>query len=134
MGLLSRRKEPASTSSVSSSHGKEAQVPTATSTTAKGDALHYDDSPYPLFTWRTFIMGVLVSMGGLIFGYDTGQISGFLQMQDFLTRFGTFGPNPKDPGGPDIYQFSNIRSGLIVGMVSALLRIYWASRYRYGSY
>ena len=65
-------------------------------------------------------MGVLVSMGGLIFGFDTGQISGFLEMKDFLQRFGTLGPNPKDPGGQEIYQFSNVRSGLIVGMVSAL--------------
>jgi SP family sugar:H+ symporter-like MFS transporter len=32
----------------------------------------------PRLTIRSFIMGVFVSMGGFIFGYDTGQISGFL--------------------------------------------------------
>lgn len=39
---------------------------------------HLDYSPLPRVTWRSFSMGVLISMGGLIFGYDTGQISGFL--------------------------------------------------------
>ena len=40
-----------------------------------------------------------------------GQISGFLQMPDFLQRFG------EDQGsGPP--KFGNIRSGLIVGLVS----------------
>ena len=57
------------------------------------------------------MMGVLVSMGGLIFGYDTGQISGFLAMDDFLRRFGTLDPSTGK------YVFSDVRSGLIVGMV-----------------
>lgn len=39
-----------------------------------------DDSKVPYFTLRLFMMTVLVSMGGLCFGYDTGQISGFLEM------------------------------------------------------
>jgi SP family sugar:H+ symporter-like MFS transporter len=38
----------------------------------------YHDSPVPRVTIHSFIMGVFVSMGGFIFGYDTGQISGFL--------------------------------------------------------
>jgi len=44
----------------------------------------------------------------LIFGYDTGQISGFLEMTDFLNRFG-------NQPGP---AFSNVRSGTIVGLLS----------------
>ena len=66
-------------------------------------------------------MGILVSMGGLIFGYDTGQISGFLEMEDFLHRFGEMGADPKNPGGPEIYRFTNVRSGLIVGLVIPIL-------------
>ena len=33
----------------------------------------YDDSPVPRITWASLTMGVLVSMGGFIFGYDTGK-------------------------------------------------------------
>ena len=38
----------------------------------------FDHSALPRATWRVFYMAMLVSMGGFIFGYDTGQISGFL--------------------------------------------------------
>ncbi|KAJ4288452.1 hexose transporter hxt5 [Kalmusia sp. IMI 367209] len=53
-------------------------------------------------------------MGGFIFGYDTGQISGFLAMPDFLRRFGQRHTNGQTPE----YYFSNVRSGLIVGLLS----------------
>lgn len=53
-------------------------------------------------------MAVLVSMGGIVFGYDTGQISGFLEMQNFEDNFGNTQPS----------GFSVVRSGLIVGMLS----------------
>jgi SP family sugar:H+ symporter-like MFS transporter len=67
------------------------------------------DSPIPLLTWRSVIMGILVSMGGFIFGYDTGQISGFLETKDFLQRFGEW-------NGTE-FAFTNVRSGLIVALV-----------------
>ncbi|KAF2103918.1 MFS transporter [Rhizodiscina lignyota] len=73
---------------------------------------HLDYSPLPRITRQSFFMGVLVSMGGFVFGYDTGQISGFLAMPDFLERFGQFS---EAKGG---FYFSNVRSGLIVGMLS----------------
>jgi MFS transporter, SP family, sugar:H+ symporter len=68
-----------------------------------------DESKLPFLTVRTFFMAVLVSMGGFCFGYDTGQISGFLEMDDFLRNFA----DQRNPLG-----FSNVRSGLIVGMLS----------------
>lgn len=62
-------------------------------------------------TWKGFWMGILVSMGGFVFGYDTGQISGFLGMSDFLRRFGQRHSDGR-------LYFSNVRSGLIVALLS----------------
>ena len=45
------------------------------------------------------------------FGYDTGQISGFLELPNFKERFGQ---RHKD----GTYYFSDVRSGLIVALVS----------------
>ncbi|KAK4503377.1 hypothetical protein PRZ48_004292 [Zasmidium cellare] len=68
-----------------------------------------DDSKVPFLTVRTFMMTVLVSMGGICFGYDTGQISGFLEMDDFKYQFAD---NRED------LSLSAIRTGLIVAMLS----------------
>lgn len=72
------------------------------------------DTPIPLLTWRSAVMGLFVSMGGFLFGYDTGQISGFLAMENFLSRFGEFNASKGK------YEFTNVRSGLIVALVSSL--------------
>lgn len=45
------------------------------------------------------------------FGYDTGQISGFLEMPDFLDRFAQTNSDGER-------AFSTVRSGLIVGLLS----------------
>ncbi|KZF23876.1 putative MFS monosaccharide transporter [Xylona heveae TC161] len=57
-------------------------------------------------------MAFLVSMGGFVFGYDTGTISGILNMDDFLRRFGQPDPHTSK------YYFTNVRKGLIVGLLS----------------
>ncbi|KAK6388497.1 hypothetical protein LTR65_007834 [Meristemomyces frigidus] len=72
----------------------------------------YDHSQLPRATWRVFVMAILVSMGGFIFGYDTGQISGFLGMPTFQERFGEYNHHTGE------YYFSNVRTGLIVGLLS----------------
>lgn len=69
-----------------------------------------DDSPVTYLTWRSFILGIVVSMGGFIFGYSTGQIAGFTTMDDFKRRFAQ-----RQADGT--YAFSNVRNGLIVGLV-----------------
>lgn len=70
----------------------------------------------PRVTLRTIVMAICVAMGGFIFGYDTGQISGFLEMQVFLERFGQ--PTTVSNEHPSGFYFTNVRSGLIVALVS----------------
>jgi len=70
-----------------------------------------NEAPVRIFRPRILAMVFVVSLGGMIFGYDTGQISGFLEMKDFLNRFG-------DEGAPGNRSFSNGRSGTIVGLLS----------------
>ncbi|KAL5119606.1 hexose transporter hxt5 [Pleosporales sp. CAS-2024a] len=76
-----------------------------------GEHPGYDTTPLPRLTRKGLGMGILVSMGGGIFGYDTGQISGFLGMKDFVRRFG-------QRHADGTYYFSNVRSGLIVALLS----------------
>ncbi|KZP22723.1 general substrate transporter [Athelia psychrophila] len=60
------------------------------------------------------MLAVLASMGGFIFGYDTGQISDILLLPDFLQRFATC-TNPADAS---TCTFTVVREGLIVSLLS----------------
>jgi SP family sugar:H+ symporter-like MFS transporter len=110
MGILSqlRRNEPPAP--------QNGDMPTGTQSPASAELEKANvdtSSPVKLFTPRIFAMIMIVSLGGLIFGYDTGQISGFLEMDDFLMRFG-------DQTDPETGKaaFSKVRSGTIVGLLS----------------
>ncbi|KAL3469064.1 general substrate transporter [Aspergillus californicus] len=89
----------------------QATTPSRSDSTAEKDNGLIDDSPVKYLTWRSFVLGIVVSMGGFIFGYSTGQISGFTTMDDFKVRFAERQPNGE-------YTFSNVRNGLIVGLLS----------------
>ncbi|VDB83133.1 unnamed protein product [Peniophora sp. CBMAI 1063] len=64
--------------------------------------------------WVSIMLALVASMGGFIFGYDTGQISDILLMDDFVLRFAQCGT----PGDSSTCHFSNVREGLIVGLLS----------------
>lgn len=66
--------------------------------------------PVKVLNFRTVIMGLLVSLGGFIFGWEGGSISGYTQMTNFKNRFG----DVEDDGS---LKLGNVRQGLMVGML-----------------
>ncbi|KAK1231921.1 hypothetical protein PQX77_004940 [Marasmius sp. AFHP31] len=64
--------------------------------------------------WVSVMLALVASMGGFMFGYDTGQISDILLMDDFLLRFA----DCSEPGVVETCQFSAVRSGLLVSLLS----------------
>lgn len=68
-----QRSEPASDSEQKTS--SEATTPVRANSTVENDVLDFDDSPVAYLTWRSFFLGVVVSMGGFIFGYSTGELA-----------------------------------------------------------
>ena len=59
----------------------------------------------------SYVVGSLASIGGLLFGWDTGQISDLVIMQDFKQRFSQGPPGEKD--------WSPWIKGLVVSLLSA---------------
>ncbi|KAJ5651278.1 uncharacterized protein N7484_005001 [Penicillium longicatenatum] len=111
VGNLMSKLKPSSEAQESQFSSQAATPARADSTVEKDDTM-IDDSPVKYLTWRSFILGLCVSMGGFIFGYSTGQISGFTSMTDFKIRFAEYNASTGE------YAFSNVRNGLIVGLLS----------------
>lgn len=57
------------------------------------------------------MLGMVTSIGGFLFGYDTGQISGMLLFEDFINRFGSMQENGE-------MGFDTITSSLLVSLMS----------------
>ena len=68
MGLFQRSKHAEHNNAPDGRMATDQQVPSD----SEKDLGAYDDSPVQFLTIRSLLMGVLVSMGGFIFGYDTG--------------------------------------------------------------
>ncbi|KAI8964263.1 hexose transporter [Daldinia sp. FL1419] len=64
--------------------------------------------------WPAIVIGLFVAFGGILFGYDTGTISGILAMDYFQNLFSTGYVNTK--GHPDV---SPSQSSAIVSILSA---------------
>ncbi|PYH83330.1 general substrate transporter [Aspergillus uvarum CBS 121591] len=102
----------------SASHGEHITPAVAPQQQSSQESLGYDkpmemgvDTPVPRVTLRSFVLTMFVSMGGLLFGYDTGQIAGFEQEDDYLQRYGM----QKADG---TWYLSNVRSGLLTSLLS----------------
>ncbi|ESZ93846.1 hexose transporter [Sclerotinia borealis F-4128] len=117
MGLFNKKKETKEeTTVVSDKHLSSAEAtpathtPTETPRVARSlngsapDAVALDNLPA---TKLALTLGSIASIGGFMFGYESGQISGFVQMSDFLARFGEDG------------ELSAVRQGTIVAILCA---------------
>jgi len=111
----SHNAEPSNTSTAVPSNNNSMDLPTNGNGIARKSGAGVGGK-IPGVTLSTVFMAMLVAMGGFIFGYDTGQISGFLEMPVFLERFGQ--PVDVSETAPTGYAFSNVRSGLIVALES----------------
>lgn len=66
------------------------------------------DAPKSKYLMPAFCC-IMIAFGGFVFGWDTGTISGFVNMPDYLRRFGQI-------SGEGEYYLSKARTGLIVSI------------------
>lgn len=68
--------------------------------------------PVKVLNFQVITMGLLVSLGGFIFGWEGGSISGYTQMANFREHFGDTQKN-------GVLSLGNVRQGLMVAMLCA---------------
>ncbi|CAA9962239.1 High affinity glucose transporter ght1 [Pyrenophora teres f. maculata] len=69
---------------------------------------------------EAILLGVITSIGGFLFGYDTGQISGMLIFSDFVNRFGQTQANGEIAFDPTIKSLlvSLMSIGTLIGALA----------------
>ncbi|CAI7579142.1 unnamed protein product [Penicillium pancosmium] len=67
-------------------------------------------------TWHAYLICGFASFGGILYGYDSGYISGVLGMPYVKKHFGHAVPKSKDPDG---YIIATSRKSLITSILSA---------------
>lgn len=69
---------------------------------------------------ESLLLGVVTSIGGFLFGYDTGQISQMLIFEDFIDRFAQEQPDGTKDWQPIIQSLvvSLMSIGCLIGALS----------------
>lgn len=68
--------------------------------------------------WPAIVIGLFVAFGGVLFGYDTGTISGIIAMKYWIKEFAT-GNNSKVTSSQDSLIVSILSAGTFFGALSA---------------
>lgn len=71
--ILSKFKQPAG--QAEHTENSSPSTPSGSASLKEKNGEQYDDSPVAYLTWRSFILGLIASMGGFIFGYSTGMFA-----------------------------------------------------------
>ncbi|KAI1453153.1 general substrate transporter [Annulohypoxylon moriforme] len=98
-------------------HTDQVETPNGGSSNGTSSATKEEQSTPPVapvrqqkVTFMAVFLGVVASIGGFMFGYVSGQISGFFSMSDFAQRFG-------EETSSGEYEFGAARQGTIVGLL-----------------
>lgn len=99
MGLFNKKPTPEVAENEKSTMTTPAQTP------PRNNSQVDVEEPHGRVPVVAVILGAVASIGGFMFGYESGQISGFMQETDFIARFAEDG------------KFSAVRQGTIVGLL-----------------
>ncbi|KXT16985.1 hypothetical protein AC579_7419 [Pseudocercospora musae] len=78
-------------------------------------------------SWPAIVVGLFVAFGGVLFGYDTGTISGILAMPYWINEFRT-GSNEGITSGQDALIVSILSAGTFLGALLSAPTADWMGR------